>query len=719
MRIRTCLFMLLLISCRQDLWAQRESQTKIDSLNNIISTAKHDTVKATALCSLCWYLNMAGDRQKAREAGVLSLQLADKLNYKYAKACALNNLATFDWQEGNLREAMDKLKAAATINEDIGNALELGHNLNNIGNIHYVKSEYAEAIKYYKLALKAYEVAGSNRWIANTYNNLSSAIDVQGNHPEALHYLFTGLKMLKEAGDKEITPIFYLNIGDIYMNMRNYPEALKNYQAYLALSRQIGNKEHIIGAYGAIGRLYEKQGKYKEALANFSIALKGEIELGNKELIGQVYSSFGSVYLHQSNYEEALKSCAKAAKIFREVGANKNLADTYINMGGILSKQAAGELSRVSKIKKYQEAIQFADSGLSLAKNTGAIESIKDGYRVLADLYKGMNDYQKALGYTDLYVAIKDSILNSENARKMEQLRTQYEVDKAVGEEQLKNAALAAEQKAARKRKNELLLTGITALAIISFFIALLIRQRNRKRRSVEKAETGHKMAELELQSLRAQLNPHFMFNSLNAIQDLILKEDNDKSHLYLSRFSKLLRLLLDNANQPFVTIKQELELLELYLSLENLRIPDLHYSIEKDPGFKAEERMIPNMMLQPYIENAIWHGLSNKKGERKLQVRIHENGTATEFEVEDNGIGREKAAELKQQFRQGHHSRGMQLLSKRFELLSHEYGSSIRTSITDLAHNGVTAGTLVKIDVPFSLSEQARKSVYDKNHHR
>lgn len=257
----------------------------------------------------------------------------------------------------------------------------------------------------------------------------------------------------------------------------------------------------------------------------------------------------------------------------------------------------------------------------------------------------------------------------------------------------------------------------LAILGIVSVFTFLLIRQRNLKRRAIERTETVHKMAELELQSLRAQLNPHFMFNSLNAIQDLILQEDNHRSHLYLSRFSKLLRMLLDNANQPFVSVKQETDFLELYLSLENLRIPDLQFSIEKDPNINTEKRMIPNMMLQPYIENAIWHGLSHKKENRKLQIRIRETENATEFEIEDNGVGRKKAEEMKSLYRKGHTSKGMELLSKRFNLLAKEYGASIQTSITDLGNNEDESGTLVKITVPFSLSKQAKHFNNDTNH--
>jgi LytS/YehU family sensor histidine kinase len=182
-----------------------------------------------------------------------------------------------------------------------------------------------------------------------------------------------------------------------------------------------------------------------------------------------------------------------------------------------------------------------------------------------------------------------------------------------------------------------------------------------------------HQMAELELQSLRTQLNPHFMFNSLNAIQELILLEDNERSHIYLSRFSKLLRILLENATLPFIPLSKEISFLNLYLSLENLRIPDLTFSIETDPSIDPEVLLIPNMMLQPYIENAIWHGLSHRKANRQLQISIGKTDAAIVCSIRDNGVGRKRATELKNSFRRGHNSRGMELLSKRFSILSKE----------------------------------------------
>jgi len=198
----------------------------------------------------------------------------------------------------------------------------------------------------------------------------------------------------------------------------------------------------------------------------------------------------------------------------------------------------------------------------------------------------------------------------------------------------------------------------------------------------------------------------------------LILKEDNDNSHLYLSRFSELLRMLLDNANQPFVSLRKEINLLELYLSLENLRIPDLKYTIEIDPVIDSNRVAIPNMMLQPYIENAIWHGLSHKKGERNLNIRISRKGDNVVCEVEDNGVGRKMSAELKSLYRKEHRSRGMELLSKRFSLLSKEYGSEIQTTIEDLHDNGTALGTRVAITVPYSLIEKSNRVIHDQSNY-
>jgi LytS/YehU family sensor histidine kinase len=290
--------------------------------------------------------------------------------------------------------------------------------------------------------------------------------------------------------------------------------------------------------------------------------------------------------------------------------------------------------------------------------------------------------------------------------------------EKTLAEEKARQVKKEAELKARQEqqlaeRKRAILFTSIAAafVTMLTIFFLLYQRQKNLKQKAIEKAETAHKMAELELQSLRAQLNPHFMFNSLNAIQELIMMEENDKGNAYLVRFAKLLRMLLDNANSPFIPLARELEFLELYLSLENLRIPDMKYRLIIDPAIDLQAIKIPNMILQPFMENAIWHGLSNKKaGDRRLELRVHSGTSGVTYEVEDNGVGRKKAAELKSAFRKEHRSKGMELLTRRFKLLNEEYRNEIVTKITDLEEDHIIAGTLVTITVPWALSSDLKK---------
>jgi LytS/YehU family sensor histidine kinase len=168
----------------------------------------------------------------------------------------------------------------------------------------------------------------------------------------------------------------------------------------------------------------------------------------------------------------------------------------------------------------------------------------------------------------------------------------------------------------------------------------------------------------------------------------------------------------------PFVPLNSEIDFLELYLSLEKLRVPDLQFSIKVDPKIIPGSTFLPNMVLQPYIENALWHGLSQKTGKKNLELIIDKQNGAVIYNVKDNGIGRTKAAEFKSLYRKEHKSKGMELLSKRFKLLHEEFGSEIETNISDVMNNGEVGGTLVSITVPNSISDNEKINRDDTNDH-
>lgn len=229
-----------------------------------------------------------------------------------------------------------------------------------------------------------------------------------------------------------------------------------------------------------------------------------------------------------------------------------------------------------------------------------------------------------------------------------------------------------------------------------------------------EARESERKLADLNLEltnqqltALRAQMNPHFIFNALNSIQKYVVTGNVDEANSYLSKFSKLQRMILAYSDENFISLDKELEVLKLYLELEQLRLTnEFHYELIVDPDIEAEEINIPPMLIQPFAENAIWHGLIPKQGEKKLSIEFKmEDEDTLLCVIDDNGIGREAARIIKAQKQASspiNKSRGMSLVSNRLALLERKYGKEFSVEVTDKVNaNNESEGTRVRLRVP------------------
>ena len=210
----------------------------------------------------------------------------------------------------------------------------------------------------------------------------------------------------------------------------------------------------------------------------------------------------------------------------------------------------------------------------------------------------------------------------------------------------------------------------------------------------------------LALRSLRAQMNPHFIFNSMSSIQECILSGKIDDADKYLSKLSRLMRLVFANAEQETISLDKELEILELYIQLECVRLENnFHYEIKVDPEIFPEEINVPALLLQPFAENALWHGLMHKENDRQLTINIYAGDDYLEYTIEDNGIGRKRSAEL-QQYKKKHQSRGIEIVDERLNILRNQF-NNLQTgfTITDLSNEDHTsAGTKIVIRLPLTL---------------
>jgi tetratricopeptide (TPR) repeat protein len=598
---------------------------------------------------------------------------------------------------------------------------------------------------------------------------LGRCLMLKGNYPEAIKYFTEFLKAALQQNEPYAAIVAHSWINDCYMLLGDYPGALKNIESGIQLvkSANLDEAEYLPGLISKRGDVYVKMNHFQEALLCFEKLLSYDLS----DSLGGIHAKLAAAQIGMKNYDAALKNLEIAVQRYPKL-LNLKPEIEYKGILGSFLLQIGEAYCKIGLIQKgdesihsYKEAITYLNKSVPLLKEgAGGKEALMNAYALLSQACGAINDYQNALFYTNLYIHMKDSIYNKITYLKLADLRVKFETEKSTAEmknrevlEKARNEKLLSDQKlrqekiladervasekaidgqkleqekalaianekanyeksmAVEKVRNEkqqtnnLLLMGLVLVVVSSIFLLLYLRQRHEKKRAVEKTGTIHQMAELELQSLRSQLNPHFMFNSLNSIQTLIMKEQTDRSQSYLSRFARLLRMLLDNADKPFIPLRMEMEFLQLYLSLESLRVPDMQYSVSTDPALNTEQILIPNMILQPYVENAIWHGLSHKEADKQLQIRIFkENGTIN-YEIEDNGVGRKKAGELKSLFNKRHQSKGMELINKRIELLNKEYSSFIKTQVEDVIKNKEVAGTLVSIKVPLTLNEHSQ----------
>lgn len=246
----------------------------------------------------------------------------------------------------------------------------------------------------------------------------------------------------------------------------------------------------------------------------------------------------------------------------------------------------------------------------------------------------------------------------------------------------------------------------VLASMLILGLVYATIRYRIQQVRSEERLKSSYerKLADMEMSALRAQMNPHFIFNSLNSIEYYIISNEAEKASDYLNRFSRLIRLILQNSKSQTISLKDDLEALKLYIEMESLRYDNLfEYEVKTEKQLDLNSIEVPPMLMQPYVENAIWHGLMQKKDNKgKLELHVHRQNGNLICSIEDNGIGREAAMQLKSKTGTKRKSYGMKITKDRINMLNSLGGGNASVEVIDLKKpDGSAAGTRVELVIP------------------
>ncbi len=539
-----------------------------------------------------------------------------------------------------------------------------------------------EAMKYADEALNISEKIKWKKGLALSYKCRGGVNLILTNYTKALDDYQKALTYDPKES-KLFEAIILNNIGIIYDELKQHDKALVNYKKYLAVSIELKNKETEAMALGNIGTIYQQSGNYDSALYYYTTALARTKEIGNKRLETNVLCTLSSIYKETGKNElaieyaeQSIQMADSSGNLYVKAPALNNLAWAHLN------------LSHFDKAEAYNK------QSLAVSKELNNIEWQYESWNVLYTNYEKQHKPALALEAYKNYILLRDSAVNDEKKQEITRKDMLFEAEK---KEAVLNAEHAAQLTQQRTVRNAII--GGTAVLLVGGLLSFVFYKR--KKDAVTKqneAELKAAITNTEMKALRAQMNPHFIFNSLNSISDYIAKNDTMVAETYLTKFAKLMRLVLENSEKKEVPLTEDLKALELYMQLEALRLNNkFTYSIKVDDTIDQDTTVVPPLILQPFVENSIWHGIAKKQGNGHILIQIKKDGEMISCIVEDDGVGRKETddvAALKDS--SGRRSLGMKITKERIDMINTIKKTNAVVKLTDLAQ-----GTRVEVQLP------------------
>ena len=565
---------------------------------------------------------------------------------------------------------------------------------------------------------------------AEAYSVLGDINLKQKFYDVALQNFYSALDIYNDIEEKEDEKILYKKTGEAHKKQKEYAKSIDQYEEYhnYVIDRK-KNKDNI-DVKNILAELYFIVGHVQKAeeLHNDALELARTHKWFDKEL--ETISLLGAMAERKEENEEAIVYYKKAQEIansFGDVAAvNKeyrNLVRVYKRTNNSLALKNLEEVIKLNvendnfnqltqnqielantfrELNNTQKAISTLKESVFLAQKNEAYHKLSTSLLALSELYEEIEKPKLALEAFKAYSVAQDTIENrfvrsllqkedygselQEVQEKLKFLERDRNLDlKTI--EILEAEKNFQEKELIRKSKERwYLLSGLLVFVITT----LLFIKINRSRKRANKL--------LHLKSLRSQMNPHFIFNSLNSVNNFISKNDERAANKFISDFSKLMRRVLEYSQEELIALELEFEIIELYLKLEHARFKEkFDFQISIDQNVDLSSVFIPPMLLQPFIENAIWHGLRYKETKGVLEVKLTDCPKYYLITVTDDGIGRKKSSELKTNHQKAHKSTALKNIETRLEHIRSLYKTKLDVKILDGDHN---IGTVVQLKI-------------------
>lgn len=610
---------------------------------------------------------------------------------KDSEKLILLNTISDAYKTSNGLEVISYGNKALELSKRMNAKTEEGNAYINLGNGNIILGNYNKAIDYFVKAKTIFEIElNSNPTqdlkisLARAYGSIGIVSSEQSNYPRAFEYYIKSIRIYEELKDFKMLSRLYNNVGVAYQSQLDYNKALDYFHKAKTIQEQL--KDANIGiTLTNIANCYVKLKSYPKAISAFNEA---EIHVqNNPRALGEWNNSIGTYYKENDNLQQAILHWDEAVIAFESIDDKFGIADTYIFKSELLFEQ-----------KRYDEAIKNVNLALELSKETNVLEQQRNAEYLLSSVLEKQNKPIDALAHYKLFTALNDSLANTENIRKGVQAEMNFEYEKLKNTERLeleKRELLLSEE--AKQKKIGYGSAAISIALLLGLGFLYYNRKQLKKRLTLEK-----ELAEYEQKALHLQMNPHFIFNCLGAISGFIINNGTDHAIKYLSKFSKLMRLTLEYSKESLIPIGKEIESLQNYLELEQLRFNnEFSFTITKSDTIE-DAVAIPPLLIQPLVENAIIHGLIPAKRLGDIIIKFSTDNHSIICEIEDNGIGIDNSNEIKKNSVQVHKSMALDIIKKRLNMIkkvTHKKANLESMQLNDKNENSI--GTRVVITLP------------------
>ncbi|WP_258103594.1 tetratricopeptide repeat protein [Marinoscillum sp. MHG1-6] len=563
---------------------------------------------------------------------------------------------------------------------------------------------------------------------------------MSGDHPEALGYLDQCEKLAQRVND--LDRIIYINNtrGIIYKNIGDYPTSHSFYLRNIRLVDSLKLDVSLSSTYSNLGILYDLMEEREKSLAAYDSAIATYTGPDKKDIKRNVKANIGVMEFSDQNYQKALDIFLSLKPSYEADNDRFEMSGNYSNIGNCyqeldqpemaeefllksldiakeldLTRQIAISSRNLSKLMfrqgRIEEARKYYNDALKVLEGQGHYEWKKKIHETASNVEEGSGNLEKANYHLKQYILYNDSLVDETKVQELSKLEARHDVymkNKEIAQKELEVSLLNARIDLENRRKIFLIVTS--ALLLITGGVLIVANRRKTKTNQIlqeknelisqQKEQISQMNFELEKRMLRAQMNPHFIFNSLNSIQHFITVNDKRSALTYLTKFSKLLRQILEDSITTNIILEDEINLLKIYVQLEALRFDDsFSYEFKVDEELDTYLYEVPILLVQPYIENAIIHGLMPKVGDKKLSVQFIDKDDCILCTIEDNGVGRNHKMQGEKSNKRP--SRGMSVTAQRIKAM--QKGNEELVSIDDLNNSNGMTGTKVTVTIPKS----------------